>query len=139
MSEFFYEYVGQSKKIKEKLLLDDATKWAESFVNPKNDKQLSSSQLRKFHFEVKQIEERCKGMSNDDFLEKMRPLVKMLKSKVAYACRVPGKERKVPEAFKKFMDSMIDNIETIDDFMAFALCFEAVVGYYYGLGGGKVR
>jgi CRISPR-associated protein Csm2 len=140
MSNYFYEDPGK-KKIKEDLILKSAQDWAQRFVKPKNekDKQLSSSQLRKFHFEVKQMEERSRAMDNTEFLVKVRPLVKMLKSKVAYACRTPGRDRKVPEDFKNYVDTMVDNIKDINDFKAFAICFEAVVGYFYGLGGGKIK
>jgi CRISPR type III-A-associated protein Csm2 len=93
---------------------------------------LTSAQLRKFHGEAKALEERIK--TTDDF-KKIRPLVKMLKSKVAYACPVTGSDRKVPEEFRKYIEEMVDNIDDDKDFKAFALCFEAVVGFFYGQGG----
>ena len=65
----------------------------------------------------------------------IRPLIKMLKSKVAYACPITGKDRKIPEEFRKYIEEMVDNIKDWKDFKAFALCFEAVVGFFYGQGG----
>jgi CRISPR type III-A-associated protein Csm2 len=78
------------------------------------------------------LEERTKNV--DDF-SKIRPLIKMLKSKVAYACPTTGSERKVPIEFRRYIEEMVDNIADERDFKAFALCFEAVVGFFYGEGG----
>lgn len=142
MSKYFYEDEAR-EVINEKLLTDKAKSWAESFINPKQpadrwqrNPKLTSAQLRKFHIEAKELEERVKNLKNpDEEFPKLRPLVKMLKSKVAYACPNTGKDRKVPEEFRKFIEDMVENINDRKDFMAFALCFEAVVGFFYGQGG----
>lgn len=138
MQSYFYED-KETDKIKESLLTDKAKAWAESFINPKPPKErwqrnpkLTSAQLRRFHIEAKELEERVKN--TEDF-SKIRPLVKMLKSKVAYACPTTGTDRKVPEEFRKYIEEMVDNIDDIKDFKAFALCFESVVGFFYGQGG----
>lgn len=138
MSNYFYD---DNRNIKESLLTDKAKLWAESFINPKQPKdrwqrnpKLTSAQLRKFHIEAKELEERVKNLSDEEF-PKLRPLVKMLKSKVAYACPTTGRDRKVPEEFRKYIEEMVENINDRKDFMAFALCFEAVVGFFYGQGG----
>lgn len=135
MDNYFYDDEGN---IKESLLTDKARAWAESFINPRQPKErwqknpkLTSAQLRRFHIEAKALEEQVK---NQDFL-KIRPLVKMLKAKVAYACPTSGVDRKVPDEFRKYIEEMVDNIEDVKDFKAFALCFESVVGYFYGQGG----
>ena len=138
MANYFYDNEDK-QKIKVTLLEGKAKSWAKSFLDKKDigkDKPLSSSQLRKFHFEVKNLEERLKNSQkpNVEFV-RIRPLVKMIKSKAAYSCRTPGKDRKIPETFKNFIDEMIDNVHDYNDFKAFALCFEAVVGYFYGEGG----
>jgi CRISPR type III-A-associated protein Csm2 len=139
MPSYFFE--DENKKvIKEDLLTTKAKRWAESFINPKqpNDpkqrrnQKLTSAQLRKFHVEAKSLEERVK---NNSRFSEIRPLVKMLKSKVAYACPIPGSDRKVPEEFRKYIEEMVDNVGDEKDFRAFALCFEAVVGFFYGQGG----
>ena len=142
MEYFFFEDF-QKRQIKEALLTTDAERWANSFNRPEQPRErwqrnpkLTSAQLRNFYHEAKSLEEICKN--SDDRIEKfrtMRPLVKMLKSKVSYACPVTGRDRKVPVEFKEFIDTMVDNVQDWDDFRAFMLCFEAVVGYFYGLGG----
>lgn len=142
MANYFYEDEDK-KKIKESLLTDKAKSWAESFIKPErpNDRRqqnrkLNSTQLRKFHIEAKTLEEKIKNMDNPDkeFL-KLRPIVKMLKSKVAYACPTTGRDRKVPVEFRNYIEEMVDNIDDYSDFKAFALCFESVVGFFYGQGG----
>lgn len=142
MANYFYEDEARNK-IREELLTTRAKSWAKSFCSPKQypekgkkNPPLTSAQLRRFHFEVKHFEEilRHKAKPEEEF-EKLRPMIKMIKSKAAYACRIPGKDRKVPEEFQKYLDEMIDNVTHYKDFNAFALCFEAVVGYFYGEGG----
>lgn len=142
MQSYFYQD-KKNKTIREELLTSQAKKWAESFIKPKwpeskfeKNPELTSAQLRRFHIEAKSLEERCKNLSDPekDF-ERIRPLIKMLKSKVAYACPINGRDRKVPDEFRKYIEEMVDNIDDIDDFQAFALCFEAVVGFFYGQGG----
>ena len=56
----------------------------------------------------------------------------MVKSKVAYASNPSNP--KIPDAFKLWMTQNVDAIETVKDFEAFMLHFEAVVGFCYGLG-----
>lgn len=130
MDNFFYQD-SEKKKIKESLLTKEACEWARRFVNGK----LTSAQLRRFHNEAKELEYKIKSRADGDFL-KYRPLVKMLKSKVAYACPDKGK-KKIPKEFREYIELMAGNINDKKDFMAFALCFEAVVGYFYGIGGKK--
>ena len=142
MANYFYE--DEKKEIvRESLLTDKAKSWAESFINPKLPKErwhrnpkLTSAQLRRFHIEAKALEEQAKNVTDPqkDFL-KIRPLIKMLKTKVAYACPITGSDRKVPEEFRRYIEEMVDNVEDLRDFKAFALCFESVVGYFYGQGG----
>lgn len=115
-------------RIKKSLLLEDARKWAQDFIraNP----ELKATQIRRFYHDVKALEAKIEASG----FEKNLPLIKMLKSKVAYACPKYG-SRKVPIVFKEFMDKCIDGIEEQKDFEAFTLVFEAVVGYFYGEGG----
>ena len=142
MNSYFYE--DESKEqIREALVTDKARLWAESFINPKQPKErwqrnpkLTSAQLRRFHIEAKALEERIKNLDHPQTrFAQIRPLIKMLKSKVAYACPTTGSDRKVPEEFRKYIEEMVDNIEDVRDFRAFALCFESVVGFFYGQGG----
>ena len=128
--------------IKEELLTDKAIQWAKGFLNPQRPRdrrqknpKLTSAQLRKFHSEAKELEARTKTMKQPDDFYKLRPLVKMLKSKAAYSCPATGRERKIPVEFKQFIDEMVDHVNDLKDFQAFCLCFEAVVGFFYGQGG----
>lgn len=141
MKQYFYQDENR-KNLREDLLDSKARSWAESFLSPKssNDKfqrnpKLTSAQLRKFHIEAKALEERAKRiMSSGGKFDEIKPVVKMLKSKVAYACPTTG-QRKVPLEFRSYIEEMVDNIDDYKDFKAFALCFEAVVGFFYGQGG----
>lgn len=142
MGSYFYEDEGK-EKLKEKFLTTEAKKWAKSFINPKfstdrrdRNPRLNSAQLRRFHMEAKTLEARVEALKDPkgEFL-KIRPIVKMLKSKVAYACPIPGRDKKVPEEFRRYIEEMVDNINDYKDFKAFSLCFEAVVGFFYGEGG----
>lgn len=142
MESYFYED-EEKEKLKEKFLTTEARKWAKSFINPKfpadqrdRNPRLTSAQLRRFYMEAKTLEARVDALKNpkDDF-PKLRPIVKMLKSKVAYACPIPGRDKKVPEEFRRYIEEMVDNIDSYKDFKAFCLCFEAVVGFFYGEGG----
>lgn len=142
MEHFFFND-KQTEQIKEELLTTKAERFAKSFTNPENPRdrwqrnpKLTSAQLRNFYHEAKKLEEICKYNDNpDEKFKRILPLVKMLKSKVAYACPKTGRDRKVPVEFKNFIDEMVDNVKDWKDFKAFALSFEAVVGYFYGLGG----
>jgi CRISPR type III-A-associated protein Csm2 len=142
MANYFYDD-DEKERIKETLLTGKAKAWAESFIKPKPPKErepknpkLTSAQLRRFHGEAKKLEEHVDNLADvtTDF-PKIRPLIKMLKSKVAYACPITGSERKVPDEFRKYIEEMVDNINDAKDFKAFALCFESVVGFFYGQGG----
>ena len=129
-----YYYTDTDKKIiREELLTDQALDWAKQCIRPQRDKELNSSQLRKLHNEIKSLEMLLKTAS----FEVVRPQIKMLKSKVAYSCprNARGKDKKIPEEFKRFMDQHIDEIGDVKDFKAFCLCFESMVGFFYGEGG----
>lgn len=137
MSENYFYQDAEKEIIKEDLLTTKALEWAKNFVSPKKGEkyepknpQLSSAQLRRFYHDVKSLESKVK-----ENFDRTKPLIKMLKSKVAYACPEKGKDRKVPLEFRKFLEEMVDNINTQKDFAAFCLVFEAVVGYFYGEGG----
>lgn len=115
------------------LVSTEAEKWANKFYpNPgnKNDKRnLTSAQIRKFYGEVLSIEEKLKTQKNFSLI---KPQVLMLKSKAAYAAN--PNNRKIPDTFKNWIFDMIDSIKDENDFKAFKLTFEAVVGYFYGKG-----
>lgn len=95
----------------------------------KDSETLSSAQLRRFFGDFKQL---AKKVEKQDF-EKIKPFIKMLKSKASYAAN-PGNP-KIPAQFKDFLMGNVDSINTKEEFEAFMLHFEAVVGFFYGLEG----
>ncbi len=129
-------YSDQGKtKIREDLIDEKARYLGRGFakggIQANNDfgKRVSSSQLRNFFNEVRSLEAK---IGSGEF-EMYRPHIKMLKAKVAYA-RDRGK---VSKAFDDLISKCVDLIEDKKDFEAFVLFFEAIVGYFYGEGGGK--
>lgn len=151
MGSYFYE--DEDKKILRKELLEEKAKvWAKGFISPKEEKKeifqhgkreiiklkdpsLKSTQLRKYHIEAKAIQERMRNLEDANDFDRILPLVKMMKAKVAYACPPNRKDRKIPLEFRKYIELMVDNITDPKDYEAFSLCFESVVGYFYGEGG----
>ncbi len=127
---FFYEEKNGQEVIREELVTSKAEEWARSFIKARPS--LSSAQLRRFYHDVKSLEAR---ITSDGEFTGNRPLIKMLKSKVAYACPRTYSGRKVPWEFREFVEKCVDKINRWKDFQAFALVFEAVVGYFYGEGG----
>ena len=132
------KYYTENGVIRNELLDKEAYNQAYKFVKiinkqgkPSIDSRasLSSAQLRKFFGEFRQLEKRVKI----EGFEKVKPLIKMVKSRAAYAAN-PG-NRKIPQSFKEFLVTNIDNINSEEDFKAFMLHFEAVVGFFYGIPG----
>ncbi len=129
------EYFDQSGNIKTELLDEKAASIAESFVekdrrNPNRLSRgsLSSAQMRRFFSEFRQLEKKVKFKDFD----KVKPLIKMVKSKASYAANRPTP---IPKTFKDFLVNNINGINTKEDFEAFMLHFEAVVGFFYGIPG----
>lgn len=116
---------AECKIIKTELLDEEAEKLAKSFVD--RPPKLSSAQMRRFFGEFRQLEK--KVFSSISF-EEVKPLIKMVKSKASYAANRPN--NRIPDTFKKFLTDNVNAINTKDDFKAFMLHFEAVVGFYYG-------
>ena len=134
------EYYDENNKVRPELLDRDAYEQAKKFIrryyNNKKQKEevdqkrtLTSSQLRRFFNEFRQLEKKV----NINGFDKVKPLIKMTKSKAAYASN--PRKPKIPEAFKDFLIENVDKINTETDFKTFMLYFEAVVGFYYGLPG----
>ena len=132
------DYYDQNKNIRAELLDREAYNQAEKFIEYSFDrntrqkrvnsnKSLSSSQLRKFFNEFKQLEKKV----NIEGFEKVKPLIKMVKSKASYA------SKKIHPQFKNFLINHVDRINSDRDFKAFMLHFEAVVGFFYGFEGIK--
>jgi len=132
-------YFDEKGNIRVGLLETDAFELAKSFVLYYTDKRgerrldekksLSSSQMRRFFGEFRQLEKRVEKEGFDA----VKPLIKMVKSKASYAANRPS--NKIPKNFKSFLEDNVDMIETKADFKAFILHFEAVVGFFYGIPG----
>jgi len=117
-------YLDENNKIKPELLESEAEKQAQKFSG------LNTTQLRKFFNEVKALEKRLKDYSySDEYFNELIPLIKMLKAKASYAY---GRNN-ISLTFKNFIIENIDKIKSKNDFKAFILYFEAIVGYFYGL------
>lgn len=102
---------------------------------------IKSTQLRRFFSEIKEMYQRFQARTAGEVASERReeiyqrdfaPLFKMVRSKVSYATR-PGGQSSVPRDFAAFLTSGIDQVNTADEFRLFALHFEAVVGFMYGL------
>lgn len=130
-------YYDDNNNIRTELLDTQAEKLAQSFVekNPRNPqkliqkKSLSSAQLRRFFGEFRQLEKKVRALGFD----RVKPLIKMIKSKASYAANPSNP--KIPRTFKQFLIDNVNAIETENDFKAFMLHFEAVVGFFYGIPG----
>lgn len=136
------EFFNKDGTIRAELLDRMAKDWAKSFIWPPSEdhnwkKGLTSAQLRRFYHEAKALEAKLRV----EEYSKVYPFIRMMKSKASYACpKRPKNKRKIPEEFKNFIFMMVDSIPQEPDkgkenFKAFLLVFEAVVGYFYGEGG----
>jgi len=128
------------ENIRKELLSSEAEEAAKRFV-VKTDRgvdqrnSITSAQLRKFYNEFKGLEKKLQFKAKNPELEEaafkgVLPLVKMVKSKVAYA----SGGNKVPRSFADWLNRNVDTINSAREFKAFLLHFEAVVGFCYGFG-----
>lgn len=138
------EYFNEEGEIRAMLLDKEAQRVADSLVEYQKErdgsirrnrqgraltddkKTLNSAQLRKFYNDFKQLEKKVKMKG----FEKVKPLIKMVKSKASYASNPSN--QKIPQQFKQFLINNVDSINSKEEFEAFMLYFEAVVGFYYG-------
>ena len=119
-----YFFKDQDQEIIREELLDQTAKSiAQSFsqkeFRPIKREALSQTQLRRFFNDLRNLEKKVQQSS----FEKVKPLIKMVKSKVAYS------REKIPSSFENFMNESISAIQSEKDFRAFMLHFEAVVGF----------
>jgi len=114
------------------LITDRAINWVEQFTSRDQTTELTMTQLRRFYGEVLTIEAKLKSKTSWTIVF---PQVKMIKSKASYAFAGGHKSNaKIPGTFKKFLDVMVDSVNTPEDFRAFKLVFEAVIGFAAGKG-----
>jgi CRISPR type III-A-associated protein Csm2 len=118
------------------LMSRHAQAYGELFASRDRRKQVSSNQLRAFYSDVKALEKKIRQGGEGAF-GRFYYLVKMLKSKASY---VQGKRSggRVSKAFRDYIHTCVDAIETEEDFEAFLKFFESTVGFYYGAGGERI-
>ena len=121
--------------VRDDLMTVHAQAYGELFAKRDRRYEVSSSQLRAFYGDVKALEKRIPRDDQEAF-ERSYYLIKMLKSKASYA---QGKKSggRVSEAFRDYIHTCVDAINTEQDFRAFLKFFESTVGFYYGAGGGR--
>lgn len=131
----YYEDEGK-KIIRKDLLSKEAEGVACRLVvrkpNGKIDEgqSIKNSQLRRFYNEFKLIERKInhEGGAPNTFAV-FEPFIQLNRAKVEYA----RARNTVPNYFKEWLNDHLSSIKSIDDFRAFLLHFEAVVGFTYGL------
>jgi CRISPR type III-A-associated protein Csm2 len=140
-------YTEDGKTMRPELLDSDARALGGAFAEIRQRKKgphyVSSTQLRRYYNDVKQLQFKIerdlkekKDSDDPEALKEYLPLIKMLKAKVAYGTR-PGTVERVSPKFQETIDDCVGLIKRPKDFQAFVLFFESIVGYYYGAGGGK--
>ncbi len=130
-------YFDEKNNIKPCWVTEEAEKAAQSFYvlgrNGRVDdrKSLKNSQLRKFYGEFKELEAEITqaGDAADERFLSVLPRIKMAAAKVTYA-KARGV---VPNAFVIWLKKHTTAVNSAEDFRAFLLHFEAVVGYCYGI------
>lgn len=130
----YYDSTG--KHIRAELLNEEAQSAAETFIKKFNGRvddrnSIKNSQLRKFFNEFKSLERQLDQQQGnvEDSFKSVKPLIKMANAKVVYA----QARKVVPQDFVDWMQKHVQAIDTVRDFKAFLLHFEAVVGFCYGL------
>jgi len=116
-----------SKVLHPKLLCE----WAkdQAMLFPGGRDRLTKSQIRRFFGAIKNLHFQIE--SNRPW-EQVLPLFKMFLSKVSYAEKAASK--KIPKEFADFLKENIKRVgDDQDNFRAFVLYFEAVLGFAYGL------
>jgi len=86
---------------------------------------LNMTQLNRFFRHCRRIQFRLKR--GETTWEQESPEVKLLS---AHAADAVGKERKIPERFRQFIDSNVSRVRTEEDFVkGFMKHFEALMGF----------
>ena len=116
------------------LLTTKAEEIAKTLVNNnKGDSGVTKTQIRKFYNDFLVLKSKADICCNseDDFKNKILPLIFFSKAKLAYSY---GRNQKnISKDFVQMLDSYIDKIETKADFNNFLKFYEALIGYstYY--------
>lgn len=126
----YFETKDGKEVINPELVTTIAEDAAKSFFPGKEKDNIKASQLRKFYGDVKTMELRLRFSAEDKDLAfaYILPQIKLLKAKANYA----HKREVVPKTFKDWLCENVEQINKRQDFEAFLLHFEAVVGFSYG-------
>jgi len=119
------KFRDENGNLRRELLTAEASKIASEFKRT----NLTNTQLRRFYNEVKALKARIEATegSDDEKFKKNEAMIAMLKSKITYARYRPQANNL--KALKKFIDTFIDKIRSLQDFKDFTIFFEAVVGF----------
>jgi len=134
-------YYDEHNNLRPEILDEKARELAKHFGPRGGFDKVSSSQMRRFFGDVRELEEALEqkevtfDSANEEELLGHLAMIKLLKSKLAYA---KGRGN-ISAAFAKTLTEAIDQIKTPRDFRAFVLFFESIMGFYYGEGGGRIR
>lgn len=126
----YYEEINGRMVLRKDLVTTEAEEVARRLTEDRRN-MISSAQLRRFYGDFKGLEKKQQSANDQQtaFVSTL-PLIKMAQSKAMYA-----KARKtVPDDFVAWIRKHTQAIETLEDFRAFMLHFEAVVGFCYGFG-----
>ena len=123
-SNVFFEDLTE-RILKANLLSDTSEKEIQTIKNSRDNREKppTSTQIRKFYNDILNIKQKIE-MSPEKF-KKQLPYIKMLKAKVEYSYS----RRHVNKEFVNFIGKYIDEINDIDDFLAFCDFFEAVIAF----------
>lgn len=138
------KYLDENRNIRPELLDEEAESMAKTFVEYQTDRygarqinekcSLTSSQLRRFYGEFKRIHTKFRSLTGENKQEafsKILPLIRLQRSRAAYASHSSDGKTKIPKEFYEFLTENIRSITNADEFDAFMLHFEAVVGFFY--------
>ena len=126
----YYDEIDGRMVLRKELVTSEAERVAGNLAKDRHNK-ISSAQLRRFYGDFKSLEKKQQAAPDQQaaFVSTL-PLIKMALSKAMYA-----KARKtVPDEFVKWIETHTRAINSLEDFKAFMLHFEAVVGFCYGYG-----
>lgn len=93
----------------------------------KISKGTKPNQIRKFYSEIENFTYliQLNSINEDEFVTKMLPLIKMIRSKSVYA----QSRKHASLEFVGFITNGVKQINTINDLQNFKLLFEAVIGF----------
>lgn len=118
------------KQIDPELFSTKAETYAAQIAHESSDRTNNPTQIRKFYDEVLRFDSMLKGLPEEkqkEEFERLLPYIKMLNAKAAYAL---GRNELISKGFKDLINSAVKEVNTKDDFDAFAGFFEAFMGFY---------